>query len=168
MSETYVECLVKQKQSGLHKFLKGLLVAVTVLLVMVMLLFPALSFIAFIIAIVTGVAAYFVGMYTDLEFEYLYLDRELVVDKVMGKTKRKRIGTFSIDRIEILAPVKSYHLDNYKNRKCKEKDYSIGEELKPDLRYAMYYEGGERILLSPSPELIKAMRSVAPRKIFND
>ena len=50
----------------------------------------------------------------------------------------------------------------------KEKDYSVGEELKPDRRFAMYYEGGEKIILSPSEEMVKAMKNVAPRKIFSD
>ena len=70
--------------------------------------------------------------------------------------------------MEILAPIKSYHLDNFKNRTVKEKDYSIGYEDQPDRRYAMYYEGGEKLILSPSPEMIKIMKNVAPRKVFND
>ena len=164
MSETYVECLVKQKQSGLGKFFKYLLIMLTVVFAVLMLLIP----LAFIIAVAAGIGAYFVNMFTDLEFEYLYLDKELVVDKVMAKSRRKRIGTYSVDRMEILAPVKSYHLDGFKNRNVKVKDYSIGEELQPDKRYAMYYEGGEKILLSPSEELVKAIRSVAPRKVFLD
>ena len=164
MSETYVECLVKQKQSGLKRFLKVFLIVLTVLMFIAMLIIPF----AFLLAIAAGAGAYVMHLFTDLEYEYLYLDRELVVDKVMAKTRRKRVGTYSLDRIEILAPIKSYHLDNYRNRTAKAKDYSIGEELKPDRRYIMYYEGGEKILLSPSEELIKAMRNVAPRKIFND
>lgn len=164
MSETYVECLVKQKQSGLKRFLKVFLIVLTVLMFIVMLIIPF----AFLLAIAAGAGAYVLHLFSDLEYEYLYLDRELVVDKVMAKTRRKRMGTYSLDRIEILAPIKSYHLDNYRNRTAKAKDYSIGEELKPDRRYVMYYEGGEKVLLSPSEELVKAMRNVAPRKIFND
>ncbi len=164
MSETYVECLVKQKQSGLKRFLKVLLIVLAVIFGMAMMIIP----LAFILAVAAGVGAYVLHLFTDLEFEYLYLDRELVIDKVMAKTSRKRVGTYSLDRIEILAPIKSYHLDNFRNRTAKAKDYSIGEELKPDRRYVMYYEGGEKVLLSPSEELVKAMRNVSPRKIFND
>lgn len=164
MSDTYVECLVKQKQSGLGKFLKYLLIMLTVVFAILMLIIP----LAFIIAVAAGIGVYFVNMFTDLEYEYLYLDKELVVDKVMAKSRRKRVGTYSVDRMEILAPVKSYHLDGFKNRNVKVKDYSIGEELQPDKRYAMFYEGGEKILLSPSEELVKAVRSVAPRKVFLD
>lgn len=118
--------------------------------------------------VITGVGAYFVTLYSDLEYEYLYLDKELVIDKVLAKSKRKRVATYQVERMEILAPFHSYHLDNYKNRQVKIRDYSIGEELKPDLRYAAYYEGGEKLILSPSEELVKAIRNVAPRKVFMD
>lgn len=165
MSESYVECLVKAKTSVMAKLFKVLLIAVAVICFLGMFIGIVIAFIPMIAA---GVGAYFVHMRSDLEYEYLYLDRELVVDKVMAKSKRKRVATYGLDRIEILAPIKSYHLDNYKNRDVKVKDYSIGEELQPDLRYAMFYEGGEKIILSPSPELVKIMKNAAPRKIFSD
>ena len=166
MSEAYVECLVKAKPSILGKFFKYLLIMLTVALALLM--FLTMNVILMIRAVVTGVGAYFVNLFTDLEYEYLYLDKELVIDKVMAKSRRKRVATYSLDKVEILAPIKSYHLDNYKNRNVKQKDYSIGIEEKPDLRYAMYYEGGEKLLLSPSPEMIKIMKNVAPRKVFSD
>ena len=165
MSDIYVECLVKAKQSGMGKFCKVLLIVLTVIFGLMAMMGIVVGF---IVAVVTGVGAYFVNLYTDIEYEYLYLDKELTVDKVMAKSKRKRVGVYSVDRMEVLAPVKSYHLDSFKNRTVKEKDFSIGEELKPDLRYALYYEGGEKLILSPSEELVKALRSVAPRKVFMD
>lgn len=168
MSDTYVECLVKQKTSLLGKFLKTLLVALTVILIIGMFLLPPIMIFMLIGALITGVGAYLVNMFTNLEYEYLYLDRELVVDKVMAKTRRKRVATYQLDRMEIVAPMRSYHLDGFKNRNVKIKDYSIGEELKPDRRFAMFYEGGEKIILSPSEELIKAMKNNAPRKIFSE
>ena len=166
MSEAYVECLVKAKPSGLGKFFKYLLYFLTAVLLALM--FLTMNVLMFILAVAAGVGAYFVGMYTDLEYEYLYLDKELTVDKVMGKTKRKRVAVYQLERMEIFAPIKSYHLDNFKNRQTKDKDYSIGYEEQPDLRYAMYYEGGERLILSPSPELVKIMKNAAPRKVFSD
>ena len=133
MSDSYVECLVKAKQPTWAKILKVLLIALTVLSCLVMFVF-----IIFLpVALAAGVGAYFLNMYTDLEYEYLYLDKELSVDKIMAKSKRKRVGTYSLDRMEVFAPVYSYHLDNFKNRQVKEKDYSIGEVLQPDGRYAM-------------------------------
>ena len=155
MSDMYVECLVKAKANPLGKFFKVFLIILTVILAFFTFLGVAVAFVA---AVATGVGAYFVNLYTDIEYEYLYLDRELTIDKVMAKTKRKRVATYNLDRIEVMAPVFSYHLDNYKNRNVKEIDYSIGEVLQPDLRYVMYYEGGEKIIFSPSPEMVKVLK----------
>ena len=125
--------------------------------------------IALIPAILFGVAAYFVYMNTDLEYEYLYLDRELTVDKVMAKSKRKRAAVYSLDKMEIVAPVKSWHLDNFKNRQTsKNVDYSSGEEKQPDKRFVFYYEGNQKVIFEPSEEMVKAMQFVAPRKVFKD
>ena len=169
MSDAYVECLVKAKPSILGKIVRAVLMTLMVICILAIFVLPPLMLFAFIGAVVFGVGAYFVRMFTDLEYEYLYLDKELVVDKIMAKTRRKRVATYQVDRIEVLAPIKSYHLDNYRNRQMnKEKDYSIGEELQPDRRYLLFYEGGEKIMLSPSEEMIKLMKNVAPRKIFSD
>lgn len=165
MSETYVECLVQRESSMLIRFGKILLTVMTIGFGVIgyLFLWPAM-----IVAVITGVAAYFVYMQADLEYEYLYLDKELTVDKVMAKSKRKKVGTYDIGKMEILAPIKSYQLDSYKNRQCKVFDYSAGTADQPDGRYVMFYDGREKIILTPSPELIKAIKNVAPRKVFTD
>ena len=166
MSDAYVECLVKAKSSVWGTVLKYVLYILTAAAVVLYFLTGILLLL--LVAVAAGVGAYFVTANTDIEYEYLYLDKELTIDKVIAKSKRKRVAVYQLDRMEILAPVKSYHLDNYKNRTVKEKDYSIGYEDQPDKRYAMYYEGGEKLILSPSEEMIKVMRNVAPRKVFHD
>lgn len=166
MSEAYVECLVKQKTPVWATAFKFILYALICLLGAGTLLLQ--NIVLFLLAIITFVAVYFINMLTDIEYEYLYLDKELSVDKVMAKTKRKKVATYYLDRIEIIAPVKSYHLDNYKNRQVKVRDFSIGYEEQPDERYALYYEGGEKLLLSPSEELVKVLKNAAPRKVFSE
>ncbi|MBQ7955266.1 MAG: hypothetical protein IJ282_05900 [Lachnospiraceae bacterium] len=164
MSETYVECLVKSQASLLGRFGKIMLIMLTVAFgILGLILWPA-----WLVALVTGIGAYFAWLYTDVEYEYLYLDKELSIDKVMAKSKRKRVAVFDVERLEIIAPIKSYHLDNYKNRQCKVSDYSTRVEEQPDTRYAMYYDGNTKVILSPSPELMKALKNVAPRKVFTD
>lgn len=165
MSEIYVECLVKKESSTIGKLGRMLLIMLTVVFGILTLMGFVL---AFIIALLAGLAAYFVYLYTDVEYEYLYLDKELSVDRILAKTRRKRIETLEVDRMEILAPIKSYHLDGYRNRTGKVTDYSIGREEQPDKRYLLYYNGSKKIILSPNEELVKAIRNVAPRKVFMD
>jgi hypothetical protein len=165
MSETYVECLVKGKPSTAAKILKIFLIFLIVLFVLSMIV---TGMVGLFLAAITGVGLYFVNLYTDIEYEYLYLDKEITVDRVLGKAKRKRMAQYNVERMEIIAPVRSYHLDNYKNRQVKTTDYSSLDDVKSDTGYAMYYEGGERILLSPNDDMIKALKNVAPRKVFTD
>ncbi len=164
MSETYVECLVKKKSNPAKGFLRILTIMLSVAFILLGFLFaPAL-----IVGLVMAVVAYFVYMNAELEYEYLYLDKELTVDKVMAKTKRKRVAQYDLNRMEIFAPMNSYHLDNFKNRTAKTVDYSSGEAKQPEVRYVMYYDSGERIVLEPNQEMVKAIKNIAPRKVFTD
>lgn len=164
MNETYVEWLVKRKTPAYMTFLKILFTVLAVFFILIgLLLLPAL-----LLGIACGVAAYFITLNADLEYEYLYVDKELTIDKIMAKSRRKRAAVFSLDKMEIIAPVKSWHLDNYKNRSGKAIDYSSGEEKQPDKRFVFYYDGQKKIIFEPNEEMIKAMQLVAPRKVFKD
>ncbi len=164
-SETYVECLVARKPSTLMKFLKILLIMLAVAFIFLGLLG---YFVAMLLGIVFGVGAYFVSQLVLIEYEYLYLDREITIDKIMGQSRRKRVATYEIDRMEVMAPMNSYHLDNYRKREVKPKDCSSGVVGQPDTRYALYYEGNEMLIFEPNEDMVRAIMNVAPRKAFRD
>lgn len=166
-NETYVECLVARKPSAILNFLKVLLIMLAVAFFLVGFV-TNVGLIGLIVAIIFAVLAYFVNLKSDVEFEYLYLDKEIIIDKVSAKSKRKRVATYSIERMEILAPIASYHLDNYKNRQGEVKDYSSNTPKQPDPRFVMYYEGGMKVIFEPSEAFVKAVYNVAPRKVFKD
>ena len=165
MSDLYVECLVARKPSTILTFFKVLLIMMTAVFVFLGLMFtPGL-----LVAIITGVAAYFTYMNADVEYEYLYLDKEISVDKVMAKSKRKKMGSFSVEQMEIMAPVNSHRLDSYKNRQVKKThDFSSGKASQPEKRYMLFFSGDTKVILEPNEAMIKAIQSVAPRKGFTD
>lgn len=165
MNETYVECMVKRKKNGLLTVLKVLLIVIAVF---AFLIGSIGSIIFYIIAVAAGVGAYFVGLNASLEYEYLYVDRQLSVDKILAKSRRKKVETFDLGRMEILAPIKSWHMDEFKNRQLKDVDYSSGVEEKPDKRYCMIYNGEKRVIFEPNAEMVAAIKSIAPRKVFTD
>lgn len=164
MNDTYVEWLVKKKTPGYMTFLKFVCFMLTACFILIGFVFV----VALIIGAVFAVISYFLYLNCDLEYEYLYVDKELTVEKVMAKSKRKKVAVFDINKMEILAPIKSYHLDNFKHRTDKTVDYSSGEEKQPDHRFVFYYDGRQRVVIEPNPELIKAIQTVAPRKVFID
>lgn len=165
MSEAYVECLVKRKGTVKSKVLTAFLASLTLVTFLTITLFALISL---VLAAALGVATYFAWLQTAVEYEYLYLDKEITIDKVLARTKRKRVATFDLNRIEIIAPVQSYHLDNYKNRQVKVKDFSSGENIDVKKRFVFYYEGGVKVVFDPNQKMIDVLRNVAPRKVFVD
>lgn len=164
MNESYVECLVKKKPSGGLAALKIVLIVITVIGFLGGMLFVPLL----IVAVAAGVGAYFASMHANMEYEYLYVDREISVDKIFNRTRRKKAEKFEVDRMEIFAPVNSWHLDDYKNRQAKTIDYSSGVAEQPDKRYVMFYNGEKKVIFEPNTAMVKAIQAVAPRKVFLD
>lgn len=166
MSDTYVECLVKRKDSLVGLTLKWVFILITIGFG-VLAIFTG-AFASYILAIIAGCVAYFFNLFAKVEYEYTYFDREIIIDRILNRSRRKRMETLKADRIEIMAPISSHQLDSYRKKSHKKTDYSIGKEAQPDGRYMIYYEGNRQIIISPSEELIKAIRTVIPRKIFMD
>ncbi len=162
--ETYVECMVKRKTNGMMNALRIFMIILTAL---AFIAGSVSHFLFMLLTIVLGFATYFVHLNTKLEYEYLYVDRQLTIDKIMAQQSRKKMETFELDRMEILAPIKSWHLENYKNRQFQVSDYSRGYEDKPDTRYVLIYND-RKIIFEPNQEMVQAIKSIAPRKVFTD
>lgn len=167
MSEAYVECLVKAKKARWMTVLK-------IFLLIVAIYFGFFIFIgngnwyALVIVIPAIVGYYFTNLYKEVEYEYLYLDREINVDRILARSKRKRVDTISVDRLEVLAPAGSYHLDEFKNRDLKVKNYAAPESTEEMKNYVMVCSDNRKILLSLTPKFVNAVKSVSPRKVFTD
>lgn len=166
MNDSYVEILVKKENSIIGTLERVVCIALTVCIALFSLAVG--NFIFMIAAVAMGVLTYYVWINTDIEYEYLFLERELSIDKIMAKSNRKKIATFDIERMEILAPANSYHFDDYRNRTFKEKDFSSGIKKNPDMRFVMIYDGTQKIYLSEDPRLATAIKTIAPRKVFLD
>jgi hypothetical protein len=148
--------------------LKGITLALTIVFFISAFLL-GFGLVGMILMIASGVAYYFVSLNASIEFEYQYCDREITVDKVLNKSRRKNIGKYDVGRIEAMAPSKSYHLDEYKNKTYKVLDFSAREkDPQPDPTYTIYYDGKEKIILEPTKEFVEAIKNVAPRKVFLD
>ena len=164
-NDTYVELLIQKKTPVWLLALR----IVTTAAAAVLALLGLLGLLPFLIgAIVCGAVAYFVYLESNMEYEYLYVDRQLSIDKVMAKSRRKKAVEFDLERMEVLAPIHSYHLDAYKNKNYKTLDYSSGVASEPDTRYVMYFNGEQKVILEPDVQMLKAIQNIAPRKVFTD
>lgn len=162
----HIELLIAVKPKMLNNILKIALWVIAALSLLASFV-GILGIISLIIAIAAGVAAYIIGMRADLEYEYTLTDKEIDIDAIFSKQKRKSITNLDLTKLEIMAPLDSYRLDGYKNRNVKTEDYSSGEESNKKNMYVMYYDGSRKIIIEPDEQLYKAIYSVAPHKVYN-
>ena len=160
--DTYKELLIKRKKSLIGTIVKIVLIIIAVAFV----LYP--SIFGIIIAAVLVGLAYFVNLNSDIEYEYLYLDKELSVDKIMAKSRRKKVATYDLEKVEIIASEGSHQLDSYNARSNSYKTVNFtsnGGENGYDT-YVIYYEGKEKVFIEAPVEFMRAIYNNAPRKVF--
>ena len=160
MSDFYTEQLVKKRTTMKDVFIKAFLVAVAIVSVITVLMFP----LGIIIPIIVIVLVVFLIRRLDVEYEYLYVNGDLDIDKIMHKAKRKRVFSTNISNMELLAPEGAYELNNYTNAKVV--DYSSG--MADAKRYVLVVaENGQvtKLIFEPNETIIEGIFLMAPRKV---
>lgn len=162
MNETYYEIMVAKKTSPLLKFAQIL----TAVLAGIFALSMFLGMIwGILLAVVFGVASYFLSLHSVVEFEYLYIDKELQIDRILARSKRKRMETLDLNELVVLAPLRSHEVDRYRNQNVKRADYSSGEEANEQNKYLLVVDN-KQVIFEPTEELVKTIHMFAPRKVF--
>lgn len=161
MSDYYTEQLVKQKTKMSSIVVKAALIAVTAVLVFIALMFP-LAMILPVIMIVVDVLMF---RRFDLEFEYLYVNGDLDIDKIMAKQKRKRVFETNVRNLEVIAPTGSVELQQY--QRTKTYDFSSGREGAKTYEMVTTSQGQTvKIIFEPNQTILEGMKMLAPRKVF--
>ena len=99
----------------------------------------------------------------NLEFEYTVTNSDVDIDMIMSKRSRKKVISFSIKDIEIIAPIEN--LD----------DEVFGKEIDAsahDPRYDVYYisvvVGGvkTKVLINPTKKILDIFEQIRPDKVI--
>ena len=165
MNDLFQEILVKRKTPAADQLKKAGLILVTVLFGAAGLLLTPLGLLPAVI--MAGVCMFLFPRF-DLEYEYLYVNGDIDIDKIMGKVKRKQCASYSIADLEIGAPTGSHSLDQYSSQSMKTRDFT---SLTGGPSYTLIYnkEGSrERVLMELDGAILDDMRRHAPRKILRD
>ncbi len=164
MNDTYVEVMVDRKTSPILGAARIVLYALAVICFLAAFMVNGVLFVG---AIAFAIIAYFVLPMFDLEYEYLYIDKEISIDKIMSKEKRKNVYTVDLGRMELMAPAGSHELDSYKARGIRTYDFSSGNEGANV--YSIVYESGKDgtvlVNIEPNEEMLRAIKNVFPRKV---
>ena len=164
-----LEVIVNRKPNTL---IKAVCYGACVLTVCFCLLAFMTSLLFLIPAALCAAAANYFWLESAVDFEYVYVDKELRVAKIMQKQRRKELAVYDLTQMEVLAPVGSYHLDGFKNNDFKVIDYSSqGDENKAS-RYALILSDGTELILDMvgdySSQILDLIRTFSPRKVFRD
>ena len=160
MSDIYTEQLLKKQSSGKDKRIKFILLVLTLVMVVMTLGHPICIFGALVMI---GVDIW-VFRSLNVEYEYLYINGNLDIDKIMSKARRKKVFEMEITDLEVMAPKGEAELKLYQGLKAH--DYSSGNA--EGRKYEMIViQNGEkkRIIFEPNDVIVDGMRMLAPRKV---
>ena len=154
MSDLYTEVLVKKQQTGKDKAIKGVLIFFTVLFAAAGIMMNPLIL---LLALVLGIVDYIFIPKLSVEFEYLYVNGELDIDRIYSQSRRKRAA--------------SYELSYKNNQSIKRYNYSSGIEGQGHKPYAFVISKDntmQMVIFEPDEVMLKDIRNRAPRKVFMD
>ena len=161
MNDSYVELLIRQKATKETAIKKAALIAGMVICAMLIILFSALATI-WLLGIFGLV--YLWKRVDTVEFEYVYCNGEVDIDKIMGMQSRKRLLSIDAKDMEVLAPTGSPELRPYQNVKVY--NCSSNTEKKTYEMVAKVKNKTARVIFEPNDEILQGMRFYAPRKVF--
>ena len=109
MLDAVVECLVERKPTAFSKVFKAVAIIVDVisiaLAIMITLFVPGYFILVCVLAGIGWLVTWIAYKYGNIEYEYSYFDGEFTVDKIMNKSKRKRVKRFDFTKVDRVAPV---------------------------------------------------------------
>ncbi len=162
IQDAYVEHLVKRRSPAY-----SILVKVVLAILFALALFMALtSYIGILVLAAVCVASYFIMLNLNIEFEYLYIDGQLSIDKILNRNKRKKLLECDKDSLLMVAPLDSYVLKDYEGAGTKVVDCS---SRRPEVKkYAFIYQAGQqrtKVIFEPNDKMLQCIRNTTPRKI---
>lgn len=163
MNDSYVELLVKRKTPISAHLVNVMMAALTLIS-----LFLAFTFNLWSVLLFCGVSfcSYLIFRNSRVEFEYLFIDGQLSVDQILGRTKRKKICDIDIADIQIIAPSGSEALKNYRSGLTRVVDF--GSHMPGAKTYtAIVASGGgpKEVIFEPDEKMLDCMYMSAPGKV---
>ena len=159
MGDFYTEQLVKRQKASSTTLIKAILIILTVLSVVLMIPF---GIIGPVIMIALDV---FLFRSMDVEYEYLFVNGSLDIDKIMAKSRRKNMFSMEMTDLEMMAPSGSPELRPYQG--LKGTDYSSGMPGADTYELIVVNNGEKKkIIFEPNKTVCEGLKMLAPRKVF--
>lgn len=166
MTDTYVEQLVTVKRTAKDYILYSLICIVATILAIVMFYFSfRMPLLVFLAALVIYGAYILMGKF-GTEYEYIFTNGDLDIDKISGKQSRKRIITADCSATEKAGAL----TDAILNGKYDLTVSCCSKEAENKCYMIFHHRSAGRVLLifTPNSELKKAINKSVPRHMAKD
>ena len=161
MNDYFTVQMVKKQADMKDMLIKAVLIAVTIVSFLIVLMFP----VGLILPVAMIVLDVFMFRRLNVEYEYLFLNGDLDIDKIMNKAKRKKVFSASVKDMEFFAPADAVELRQYQNARTY--DFSSGSSQAK--RYAMVISGNgelKKVIIEPNDTIVEGLYMMAPRKVL--
>ena len=146
--DDFIEYTVKKKTTNKQKMIRVLNWALMVYLAFMSIIWLPAQFVMvglFAVVVYWLIYHFFIYPMTDIEYDYIYCAKEITIDKVMARKKRKQYAVYSLEKMSVLAPLGSEKLKRYDLDGVKVVDLSSGSAIDEDnemgeKRYVMFYD----------------------------
>ena len=104
-----------------------------------------------------------------VEYEYNYFDDKLRVDKIMHASNRRRLNTFNVGKMEILAPADSSRFGGGVNNREKYDFSTHDDTMRAYILVAIDEDNNIcELKFSPNEQLLAAIKRMHSRNVFED
>ncbi len=161
MNDFYTEQLVKKQTDMKDILIKAILVSATIVSFLILLMYPT----GLLLPILMIGFDVFMFRRLNVEYEYLFLNGDLDIDKIMNKAKRKKLFNANVSDMELLAPIDAAELNQYKNVRTLDYSSHTGQAK----LYALVLSGkGElrKVIFEPNETIVEGFYMMAPRKVI--
>lgn len=119
----------------------------------------------FILAAITGLMYVWTLKNTDLEYDYILVNDELQIDRVLSGKSRKNMAMIHLGQVLQIAPYGAPELDGYV--KVISKDYSAGDYENPPYILVYTKDGLTfRVAIQFPEEMLELIRKQIPDKVI--
>ena len=148
LMDNFYEQLVTSEKSLTYKVANVMVYGLGVL-AFLSLLFRQIFLAIILIAVAVGL--FFLKKNLFVEYEYAFTNGEIDIDKILEMKKRKRVLTFQIKDVEILAKESSDEINNFSNKPNKVLDL-YPTNYNGELFVAVLNKGAEKVMLRFVPD----------------
>lgn len=169
--DIFTEQIVKRKKTSADYVKVVCCIAAMLLIVCSMPLVASIPYVGVILFLVCAGLIYLlynviVGI--NLEFEYIFTNGALDVDKIIAARRRKRVTALNARAIEVMASVDNNEINRYINDRSIKRKYACSSVNDSGVYFVVYSDDKYKymLLFNPNDEIKDGFKRLNPQKVF--